>query len=51
MNDSPTPLTPKALATWSDQELITEWMKKTWDEGDPQLDALAAEIDKRGLDF
>lgn len=49
-DDSP-PLTPEALATWTDQELLTEWMKTTWESGDPAIDALAAEVEKRGLDF
>lgn len=48
--DSP-PLTPEALATWTDQELITEWMKTTWESGDPRMDAMADEIERRGLDF
>ncbi len=45
------PLTPEALATWTDQELITEWTKTTWESGDPRIDALAVEVDRRGLDF
>ncbi len=49
-DDSP-PLTPEALATWTDQELLTEWMKTTWESGDPAIDALAAEVERRGLDF
>lgn len=49
-DDSP-PLTPEALARMSDQELITQWSKTTWEDGDPQMDALAAEIERRGLDF
>ncbi len=51
MTDSQPPLTPEALATRTDQELITEWMKTTWESGDPRIDALAAEVDRRGLDF
>ncbi|MEG8040346.1 hypothetical protein QP166_13670 [Sphingomonas sp. LR60] len=49
--DSESPLTPEALATWTDQELITEWMKTTWESGDPQMEAICDEIDRRGLDF
>jgi len=49
-DDSP-PLTPEALAEMSDQELITEWSNTTWDDGDPAMDALAAEVERRGLDF
>lgn len=45
------PLTPDVLATWTDQELITEWMKITYDSGDPRIDVLAAEVERRGLDF
>ncbi|WP_022685273.1 hypothetical protein [Sphingomonas phyllosphaerae] len=44
------PLTPDLLATWTNQELITEWSRTTWDEGEPQLGALAAEMERRGLD-
>lgn len=51
MNDSQPPLTPEALATWTDQELITEWMKTTWESGDPRIDAMSDEIERRGLDF
>lgn len=49
-DDSP-PLTPDALAMMSDQELITVWSNTTWDDGDPAMDALAAEVERRGLDF
>lgn len=42
---------PYALAKMSDQELITVWSNTTWDDGDPAMDALAAEVDRRGLDF
>lgn len=49
-DDSP-PLTPEALATWTDRELLTEWMKTSLESGDPALDALAAEVERRGLDF
>jgi hypothetical protein len=45
------PLTPEALARMSDQELITEWSKTTWSDGDRKMDALAAEVERRGLDF
>lgn len=49
--DSQSPLTPEALATGTDQELITEWMKMTWGSGDPRIDAMSDEIERRGLDF
>ncbi len=45
------PLTPEVLATWSDQELITEWSKTTWDSGDPRMKAMSDEIERRNLDF
>ena len=51
MPDVSPPLTPEALAEMSDQELITEWSNTTWDDGDPAMDALAAEVERRGLDF
>jgi hypothetical protein len=42
--------TPDALAKMSDQELITV-SKTIWDDGDTAMDALAAEAERRGLDF
>lgn len=45
------PFSPEDLATWTDQALITEWMKTTWGSGDPRMEALAAEVERRGLDF
>ena len=39
------------LAFLTDQELLTEWMKTKWDEGDARMEVLAAEIERRGLDF
>lgn len=42
---------PEVLATWSDQELITEWSKTTWDSGDPRMKAMSDEIERRNLDF
>ncbi len=50
MTDS-SPLTPELLATWSDQELITEWSRTTWDSGDPRMKAMSDEIERRNLDF
>lgn len=47
-DDSP-PLTPEALATWTDQELLTEWMQLT--SRDPRIDVFTAEVERRGLDF
>lgn len=51
INDSQPPLTPEALATWTDQELITKWSKTMWDSGDPRMAAMADEIERRRLDF
>lgn len=45
------PLTPEALATWTDQELIDEWSKTPWFSDDPWMSVLAAEIERRGLDY
>ena len=44
------PFSPEELATWTDQALITEGMKTTWGSGDPRMEALAAEIERRSLD-
>ncbi len=49
MTDSP--LTPEALATWTDEEVAAEWRRSDWTPGDPTADALAAEMVRRGLDF
>ncbi|WP_156025731.1 hypothetical protein [Sphingomonas phyllosphaerae] len=51
MTDSQPPLTPEALATWTDQELITEWSKTTWEKDDLRMQVLSSEIERRGLDF
>ena len=48
-DDSP-PLTPEALARMSDHELITEWSKTTWEDGDPEMDILAAEVERQELE-
>lgn len=50
LDDSP-PLTPEALAEKSHQELITECSNTTWDDGNAAMDALATEVERRGLDF
>lgn len=42
---------PDALTTWTDAELLAEWRKSSWEVGDPMADALAAEIERRNLDF
>ncbi|MBW6528504.1 hypothetical protein KZ813_16800 [Sphingomonas sp. RHCKR7] len=47
----PNPPTPEELAFLTDQELLTEWMKTRWDEGDARMEVLATEIERRGLDF
>jgi len=39
------------LADVTDQELITEWSKTTWESNDPRMDAMVDEIERRGLDF
>lgn len=49
-NETP-PLSLETLARMSDQELITEWSKTTWEDGDPRMDALSTEVERRGLDF
>lgn len=49
MPDDSTPLTPEALATWTDQELLTEWMKLT--SHDAKIELFTAEVERRGLDF
>ncbi|MBW6531949.1 hypothetical protein KZ820_14500 [Sphingomonas sp. RRHST34] len=41
----------RTLELATDQELLTEWMKTTWESGDPAMTALAAEVERRGLDF
>lgn len=43
--------TPKALSDWTDEELLDEWRKSSEEPGDPQADELAAEIQRRELDF
>jgi len=45
------PPTPEELAFLTGQELLTEWMKTRWEEGDAMMEVLAAEIERRGLDF
>jgi len=49
MTDSP--LTPEALATWTDEEVATEWKRSSWEVGDLIADALATEMERRNLDF
>jgi hypothetical protein len=49
MTDSP--LTPEAFATWTDEEVQREWLRTDWEPGDPCTDALAAEMERRNLDF
>jgi hypothetical protein len=48
-DDSPL-FTPEALGRMSDQEVITEWSKTTCENGDRATDALAAEVEQRGLE-
>ncbi|MBW6522374.1 hypothetical protein KZ810_02585 [Sphingomonas sp. RHCKR47] len=45
------PLTPKALATWTHEEVAAEWRRSDWMPGDLTADALAMEMQRRGLDF
>lgn len=47
-DDSP-PLTPEALATWTDQELLTEWEDGAWAPGDGSSEVIADEMDRRRL--
>jgi len=49
MTDSP--LTSEALAIWTDEEVQREWLRTDWKPGDPSTDALAAEMERRDLDF
>ncbi|MBW6526392.1 hypothetical protein KZ813_06025 [Sphingomonas sp. RHCKR7] len=51
MEDPVSVPTSDELAGWTDQELLTEWMKLTYESHDPRLDLLAAEVERRGLDF
>jgi hypothetical protein len=44
-------LTPEALATWTDEEIVAEWKKSSWQTDDPKANALAAEMQLRNLDF
>lgn len=39
------------LSTWTDEEVKAEWARSSWEIGDPMADALAKEIEARGLDF
>ncbi len=47
----PDTLTPEALATWTDEEVAAEWKRSDWTPGEPRADALAAEMERRNLDF
>ena len=47
----PDTLTPEALATWTDEEVAAEWKRSAWTPGEPRADALAAEMERRNLDF
>jgi hypothetical protein len=44
-------LTPEALATWTAKEVADAWKRSSWEVGDPSADALAAEMERRNLDF
>ena len=50
-SEMPEALTPEALATWTDREVADAWKRSSWEVGDPSADALAAEMERRGLDF
>lgn len=41
----------EATVAWTDQKLLTKWMKTTWESVDPAIDGLADEVERRGLDF
>lgn len=43
------PLTPKALATWTDQKLLSEWANAAWGAGDGSSEMIADEFDRRQL--
>ena len=49
MSDDSPSLTSEALATWTDQELLTEWMQLT--SHDPRIQMFTVEVERRGLDF
>ncbi|MGK6324649.1 hypothetical protein ACMGDM_16410 [Sphingomonas sp. DT-51] len=49
MTDGPPPLTTEALASWTDQELLTEWEDGAWAPGDGSSEAIADEMDRRRL--
>lgn len=49
MTDSP--LTPEALATWTDEEVCKAWLESDWTPGEANADATAGEMVKRDLDF
>jgi hypothetical protein len=43
------PLTPEALARWTDQKLLSEWANAAWVAGDGSSEMIADEIDRRRL--
>ena len=49
MTDSP--LTPEALATWTDEAVADAWKGNSWEIGDPRAGALDAEMECRSLSF
>ncbi|WP_298809038.1 hypothetical protein [uncultured Sphingomonas sp.] len=49
MTDSP--LTPEALATWTDEEVRTFWVNSSWELGHTNGAAIAVEMMRRNLAF
>lgn len=45
------PLTSEQLASWTDEAIADAWKRSSWEAGDPIADALAAEMERRNLDF
>ncbi len=45
------PFTPDVLASWTDEAVSDAWKRSDWTPGDPAADALAAEMERRNLDF
>lgn len=45
------PLTPEVLVTWTHKAIADACKRSSWEVGDRSADALAVEIERRGLDF
>ena len=42
---------PELLAQWTDKQLCDAYQLTQGEHGDPEADALAAEIERRGIDL